>query len=489
MKRTKVAIIGGGLSGLSTAANLLRNVGKEYLDVTVFETKPYLGGQTASWDQGGTTVETGIHLAFPWYENLDELYRQIGEPLEPVQTDSSYHILNGKTDRIDTLYVGSAVPKIPILGDIASVLKTLYGLARFPGLNKRERKKLARLFWQVICTNDAEAEKHDSKSVKEFLTEEGCTEAMIKQMALETVTIQGLRVDEAGATSFIKFLRIMYGCIGKFDGSFFPKPIGEALIDPLENFIKERGGTIRISERVQQLIIDETSNVQAILTDKGNYYDFNNVVVALPGYLVPPLLSKQYRDMELFSKLKSLKSANVITITLWYNERVLPDGNVRISNREGVIFDAVTDKAYHWGLPPEEGSVLQVLIDAADDIDHLSDKEIYRLVFHDLNRFFPKCRASRQLLQRDLIRHHDIYCETKPGYWSRVPRSHETPIVNLLLAGDYTNGPYNYGMESAVISGMAVANLLRERQGLTTFPIISVRYPGFIEKRLAQTNS
>jgi uncharacterized protein with NAD-binding domain and iron-sulfur cluster len=33
-------------------------------------------------------------------------------------------------------------------------------------------------------------------------------------------------------------------------------------------------------------------------------------------------------------------------------------------------------------------------------------------------------------------------------------------MPGVWLAGDYTDGPYHYGMESAVISGKAVANLI-----------------------------
>jgi hypothetical protein len=59
-----------------------------------------------------------------------------------------------------------------------------------------------------------------------------------------------------------------------------------------------------------------------------------------------------------------------------------------------------------------------------------------------------------------VLRLRGTYCGTRVGYWSKVPRTHETGMPGVWLAGDYTDGPYHYGMESAVISGKAVANLI-----------------------------
>ncbi|MGH7462949.1 MAG: FAD-dependent oxidoreductase, partial [Longimicrobiales bacterium] len=161
---------------------------------------------------------------------------------------------------------------------------------------------------------------------------------------------------------------------------------------------------------------------------------------------------------------------------LWYDATVIDDGNVRISNREGVIFDAVADKAHHWA-DWSGGSVVQVLIDAADDLAGNSDDQIYQRVLSDLARFFPACRTLRPH-KYHILRHSDIYCATRPGYWALVPRTHDTPIANLYLAGDYTDGPYRYGMESAVVSGKASARLLLERSGRAPVPtpVLGVRY-------------
>jgi len=353
----RVGIVGGGLSGLSTAAHLLLRAPKDFA-VEIFEAAPFAGGQCASWrDARGRPVETGIHLDFPWYHNKDALFAAIGHPLPLRETDGNYYVCNGATDRVDTLLAGK------------SVLKTLGGLATFPGLTPRERWQLTRLIWRILRTDDAAADAHDGQSVSEFLASQGATPALAAQLSLEAVTIQGLRPEDASATSFIKFLRTMYGSMGKFDTTFFGAPLADALIDPLANFVTGRGAHLRLGRAVAEVGTDGTG--PRIRTADGAETAFDHVVFAVPGHAVPSLLPAAWRERPPFARLGALSETPIITITLWYDQSVFQDGNVYISNRDrrhGPIFDAVADKARHWagwkGHQPT-GSILQVLIDAA----------------------------------------------------------------------------------------------------------------------------
>ena len=143
--KTNVAIVGGGLAGLSSAAHLLLAAPDQY-EVHIFEAAPMLGGQCASWlDAKGRPVETGIHLDFPWYHNKDALFAAIGHPLPLKETDGNYYVCNGQTGQIDTLLAGK------------SVLKTLRGLATFPGLTPGERLQLTGFIFRIMRMDDRTA--------------------------------------------------------------------------------------------------------------------------------------------------------------------------------------------------------------------------------------------------------------------------------------------------------------------------------------------
>lgn len=467
----RVGIVGGGLAGLSTAAHLLLAAPGDFA-VEVLEAAPFAGGQCASWrDARGRPLETGIHLAFPWYHNLAALAAAIGHPLPLRETDGNYYVCNGATGRVDTLLAGK------------SVLKTLGGLATFPGLTPGERWQLARLIGRILRMDDAATEARDGETVAEFLAGQGATPALAGQLALAAVTIQGLRPEEAGATSFLKFLRTMYGSTGRFDTAFFGAPLGDALVEPLVAFIRRRGGRVRTGCPVSA--IEPCADGPALRLPDGSRQPFDHLVAAVPGHALPALVPPAFREQPPFAGLAGLRETPIVTLTLWYDRKVLADGNVYISNRDhrhGPVFDAVADKADHWRDWPglnHPGSILQVLIDAADDVAGVADDALVARAVADLGRFFPGCRGVRPV-DATVLRLTGTYCGTRPGYWSRVPRTPATGVPGLWLAGDYTTGPYHYGMESAVRSGREVANRLLAARGWPEHPVLRPRYLPFV---------
>src|ERR1700746_2881615 len=79
----RVAVIGGGLAGI-TAALALAEAGE---DVTLLEAKPRLGGATMSFDRDGLVVDTGQHVflgcATPYRGLLHRLGMTANAPVQP----------------------------------------------------------------------------------------------------------------------------------------------------------------------------------------------------------------------------------------------------------------------------------------------------------------------------------------------------------------------------------------------------------------------
>ncbi|MFD5226790.1 phytoene desaturase family protein [Microbacterium sp. NPDC058342] len=87
----RIVVIGGGISGLATAALLARN-GAE---VTLIEARDELGGRAGRWESGGFTFDTGPS----WYlmpEVFDHFFRLMGtssaEQLELLRLDPAYRV-------------------------------------------------------------------------------------------------------------------------------------------------------------------------------------------------------------------------------------------------------------------------------------------------------------------------------------------------------------------------------------------------------------
>jgi len=85
MAKTKIAILGGGMAGLSAAYQLTKTAAlRERHDVTVYQLGWRLGGKAASGrDALGRNLEHGLHVWFGCYENtfqmIQEVYAARGE--------------------------------------------------------------------------------------------------------------------------------------------------------------------------------------------------------------------------------------------------------------------------------------------------------------------------------------------------------------------------------------------------------------------------
>jgi len=74
-QRKKVAVIGGGLSGLA-CAKYLSDAGHTPL---VLEARDVLGGKVSAWqDADGDMIETGLHIFFGAYPNMMNLFQELG---------------------------------------------------------------------------------------------------------------------------------------------------------------------------------------------------------------------------------------------------------------------------------------------------------------------------------------------------------------------------------------------------------------------------
>jgi len=83
--RRRIAILGGGMAGLTAALELTRTERlRERFDVTVYQLGWRLGGKCASGvDEHGRNIEHGLHIWFGYYENTFALLNAVYDEWEP----------------------------------------------------------------------------------------------------------------------------------------------------------------------------------------------------------------------------------------------------------------------------------------------------------------------------------------------------------------------------------------------------------------------
>ena len=118
----KIAIIGGGLAGL-TAAYYISEL--EDVEVDLYEAEPVLGGRVQTVEVNGFHFNTGAFMIFPWYKSFKKLLKDIEytHAIEPLHIDHEYiwDESDSKFQAINQLYPFQGVtPKT-----IARILPTL----------------------------------------------------------------------------------------------------------------------------------------------------------------------------------------------------------------------------------------------------------------------------------------------------------------------------------------------------------------------------
>ena len=89
--KLRVAVIGAGLAGLSTAVELL----EQGYQVDIYDQRPHVGGKVASWrDKDGNHIEMGLHVFFGCYFNLFRLMAKAGALENLLLKDHAHTFVN-----------------------------------------------------------------------------------------------------------------------------------------------------------------------------------------------------------------------------------------------------------------------------------------------------------------------------------------------------------------------------------------------------------
>ncbi len=148
----KVLIIGGGLSGLSSAIFLP----KDKYSIEILEASPKLGGRAYSLDYNGIKVDNGQHVLMECYSNTLEYIDIIGSrELFEFQDSLSINYVNDNRELSKF--------KIP---KYLYPLNNLIGLMSFKVLKVMDRFVVLKLFLKIKLIK---SNSYDDKTVYEFL--------------------------------------------------------------------------------------------------------------------------------------------------------------------------------------------------------------------------------------------------------------------------------------------------------------------------------
>lgn len=163
--KMKVAIIGGGLAGLTAAAYLSEN---PHVEGILFERSPQLGGRAFTYEKAGFTLNYGAHAIYGIDRHtLTNMERELGLSFSSKQVDKRkvfYAKHNQLTpaplDAINLLRTDllSTMQKVRFVGEITAIIANIHNLKNYATLadylaDSNADEDVKELWEHLVCSN------------------------------------------------------------------------------------------------------------------------------------------------------------------------------------------------------------------------------------------------------------------------------------------------------------------------------------------------
>ena len=445
----EVAVVGGGLAGLTAACALVESGYRVHL----VERRPYVGGRASSYEHPGTgeVVDNCQHVLLGCCTNLIGFYRQIGVADRIRWFDQIVFLEPG--GRRSTLRPGF----------LPAPLHNAFSFLGASALSMQDKLAISRgmmAFLQGVPRDDGE-------NFAAWLSRHGQTRRAIDRFwnpVLVSALNEGLdrmSVHYAGMVFRTSFMQSAQA--GRMGVPTIP--LSELYGHALE-FIRTRGGEVSLRTGVDGFAYDEARQLWQ-LRHQGGLIEADAVVLAVPFESMQKLLPQLPARPEgasdaLARQLEHFQHSPITGIHLWFDRKVT-------DLEHAVLLDTTIQWMYNKSLlQPERraesaGSYLELVVSASKSLVSKSRQEIIDLALRELAEFFPAVREAK-LVKAAVIKEVRATFSVTPGLDASRPGS-TTAWPRLFLAGDWTATGWPSTMEGAVRSGYLAAEALTRAAG------------------------
>lgn len=438
-----VIIIGGGLAGLTATLDLSE---KGYR-VLVLEMRDRTGGRCTTWEENGMALQSGFHRYFSNYTEMKKVMRRVGVNIEDFilwQNKMDIRI----PDKKEPAVFGIAPFSSPI-----SFLQGIVGNSHV--LTRQDKYSVLRFIFSGIKDFLVNSSKIEKESVHGYAERHKVTpNAYSTLISPSTYCLFFLPPEEFSAKAYFDFfVPALLARMGTYKGS-----LKEIVSDPLTEGIISMGCQVKLSSRVERLIIKD-NQVKGIKLNSGDILTASHFILATPLREAQPLLRESVGSHPWFAPMINMPTTSGLSIEIDLNEPALAHERMTLGPQTALLCFAEQSRSALKHLPGR----LSVLLGHPERLINLSDQEIYKLVLADAQKL--GLNLEPHIIDYKVIRHSGSRFHSGPHhYWMRPEQ--KTPVKGLTLAGDYTKQPFNVTTEGAVISGKKAAQVIikdRER--------------------------
>jgi 15-cis-phytoene desaturase len=438
MIKKRVIVVGAGLAGLSCAHALSR-----HYEVVVLEARPWVGGRTASWDENGMMVESGLHRYLGFYAALPKLIRAAGLDLRDVVFWE---------DEIEI-----RLPDGPSAVFGASVHKPLKTMTSFMGnhhfLSLSHKWQLTQMFTRGLVDYFRQPEALDKITVSDYARRCG-VERVPHDRVLIPLT-EGIFFTPPERYSTYA----LFGLIGPYLPHFWRMRIGgfkggmtEVMAGPIAAAVRSRGGAIKTGAVAERLIIEDAKVTGVVVN--GEKLAADHVVVASSLAGAQRLIKPGFSGQDWAKGLLSLPSTPAVTLQLKLDQPMLPKD--RTTFGPGTSWAAFAEQS-RTTFSRDKGR-LSIILSSPQRFIDMDHQQVLAEAIADGQKLGVHL-AGHVIDYRKVVLPMDFYSLEAGNNHRRPPQS--TPVPGLSLAGDYTYQPYLGTMEGAVVSGSRAADRVR----------------------------
>lgn len=435
-------VIGGGLAGISAAAQLAEAGWR----VTLLEARASLGGRAFSFDDpdSGRRRDNGQHVIVGACRNLISFFERIGVAgrwhLQPRLNVDVYD----RSGRRGKLYgLGGPAP-----GHLLSAFFT------YPHLSIADKCGALRGVIAAMLVN-RNSPQMDAVSLYQWLRAHGQSERTIDN--LWNVIIEGTLNDNIRDVSAAMGLMIIQDGLLKgrreINLGYPTALLSQAVGEPSAAYLQKLGVQTKLGCSVRSIDADDAGRVNRVTTVTGEEMSADVYVSAVPFWVLPSLIPGHIATKSPFNTLTQLRTSPIVNVHLDYDGPVM-DGEFCYF-LESPLQWVFNDTRIRGGDGERNGQSLIVSISAAWDHIDLPRAELAEQIAEEMRSAFPRARTTR-LLGSTVVKQRNATFRCIPGARKLRPGP-VTSSPNLFLAGEWTDTEWPSTMEGAVISGYNAA--------------------------------